>query len=386
LIRYDHHASCIENSQQIERSRQTDWPQTGAQFAPHVRSCFNLNGRLRRAVNDARLRSAKILVLYSEEVSVLPSDNQTPANTSDPRTIQLLSERENEILEAWIENRLASSDFRETLISGEELRSDSQIFLRAFITAIANSNTEEMRGKEFNAIRRLLLEISEARAAQAFSPSETAFYVFSLKESLLPFLRDEYKNDPELLVDEVNKISKALDKLGSFIFVSTIKNRERVIRQQQQDMLELSTPVVQIWDRIICLPLIGTLDSRRTQLMMERLLERIVKSRAEIAILDITGVPTVDTQVANYLIKTVTAVRLLGSTCIITGVGPAIAQTIVHLGIDLTGIITRNQLSDGIRLAFELTRQRVIPINSFADGETNTEKGDSDERVQSAHS
>ena len=316
----------------------------------------------------------------------MPSDNQTPANTSDPRTIQLLSEREKEILEAWIENRLASSDFRETLISGEELRSDSQTFLRAFITAIANSNTEEMRGKEFNAIRRLLLEISEARAAQAFSPSETAFYVFSLKESLLPFLRDEYKNDPELLVDEVNKISKALDKLGSFIFVATIKNRERVIRQQQQDMLELSTPVVQIWDRIICLPLIGTLDSRRTQLMMERLLERIVKSRAEIAILDITGVPTVDTQVANYLIKTVPAVRLLGSTCIITGVGPAIAQTIVHLGIDLTGIITRNQLSDGIRLAFELTRQRVIPINSFADGETNTEKGDGDERVQSAHS
>jgi rsbT co-antagonist protein RsbR len=316
---------------------------------------------------------------------VLPSDNQTPANTPNSRTIQLLTQRENDILEAWIENRVASSDFRETLMSGEELRSDSQTFLRAFITAFANSNVEEMRGKEFNAIRRLLLEISEARAAQAFSPSETAFYVFSLKESLLPFLRDEYKNEPELLMDEVNLLSKALDKLGSFIFVSTIKNRERVIRQQQQDMLELSTPVVQIWDRIICLPLIGTLDSRRTQLMMERLLERIVKSRAEIAILDITGVPTVDTQVANYLIKTVTAVRLLGSTCIITGVGPAIAQTIVHLGIDLTGIITRNQLSDGIRLAFELTRQRVVAINGFADTEANAEKGDNDERVQSAH-
>jgi rsbT co-antagonist protein RsbR len=315
----------------------------------------------------------------------LVSDNQTFANTPDPRTIQLLSARENEILESWIENRLQSSDFRETLISGEELRGDSQTFLRAFITAIANSNTEEMRGKEFNAIRRLLLEISEARAAQAFSPSETAFYVFSLKESLLPFLRDEYKHNPELLLDEVNKLSKALDKLGSFIFVSTIKNRERVIRQQQQDMLELSTPVVQIWDRIICLPLIGTLDSRRTQLMMERLLERIVKMRAEIAILDITGVPTVDTQVANYLIKTVTAVRLLGSTCIITGVGPAIAQTIVHLGIDLSGIITRNQLSDGIRLAFELTRQRVVAVNGFADGTATAEKGEGDERVQSAH-
>jgi rsbT co-antagonist protein RsbR len=303
----------------------------------------------------------------------------------DPRTIRLLTERESDILEAWIENRINSSDFRETLISGEELRSDSQSFLRAFIMAVANSNVEEMRGKEFNAIRRLLLEISEARAAQAFSPSETAFYVFSLKETILPFLRDEYRDDPETLLEELNKLSKALDKLGSFIFVSTIKNRERVIRQQQQDMLELSTPVVQIWDRIICLPLIGTLDSRRTQLMMERLLERIVRSRAEVAILDITGVPTVDTQVANYLIKTVTAVRLLGSTCIITGVGPSIAQTIVHLGIDLAGIITRNQLSDGIRLAFELTRQKVVPINSIADGIESVEGGDTNERVQSAH-
>jgi rsbT co-antagonist protein RsbR len=314
----------------------------------------------------------------------LSSDNATPENAPNPRTIKLLTARENEILEAWIENRVNSSDFRETLISGEELRADSQSFLRAFFAAIENSNVEEMRGKEFNAIRRLLLEISEARAAQAFSPTETAFYVFSLKETLLPVLRDEFQDDPETLLDEVNKLSKALDKLGSFIFVSTIKNRERVIRQQQQDMLELSTPVVQIWDRIICLPLIGTLDSRRTQLMMERLLERIVRSRAEVAILDITGVPTVDTQVANYLIKTVTAVRLLGSTCIITGVGPSIAQTIVHLGIDLTGIITRNQLSDGIRLAFELTRQKVVQANSGADGESISEGGD-DERVQSAH-
>ena len=315
----------------------------------------------------------------------MTSDNTALQNTPNPRTIRMLTERESEILEAWIENRINSPDFRETLISGEDLTADSQSFLRAFVTSIANSNVEEMRGKEFNAIRRLLLDISEARAAQAFSPSETAFYVFSLKETLLPFLRDEYRDNPEELLDELNKLSKALDKLGSFIFVSTIKNRERVIRQQQQDMLELSTPVVQIWDRIICLPLIGTLDSRRTQLMMERLLERIVRSRAEVAILDITGVPTVDTQVANYLIKTVNAVRLLGSTCIITGVGPSIAQTIVHLGIDLAGIITRNQLSDGIRMAFELTRQKVVPLNSTADADAAAEGGDIDERVQSAH-
>lgn len=315
----------------------------------------------------------------------MTSDNTTLDNTPHPRTIKILTERENEILEAWIENRINSSDFRETLISGDELRSDSLSFLRAFIMAVANSNVEEMRGKEFNAIRRLLLEISEARAAQAFSPSETAFYVFSLKETLLPFLRDEFRQEPQVLLDEINKLSKTLDKLGSFIFVTTIKNRERVIRQQQQDMLELSTPVVQIWDRIICLPVIGTLDSRRTQLMMERLLERIVRTRAEVAILDITGVPTVDTQVANYLIKTVAAVRLLGSTCIITGVGPLIAQTIVHLGIDLSSIITRNQLSDGIRLAFELTRQKVVPLAGASDDEAMSEGRDSDERVQSAH-
>lgn len=316
----------------------------------------------------------------------MTSENNTPASAPNPRTIRVLTERENDILEGWIENRVNSSDFRETLISGEELRSDSQSFLRAFVQAIANSNTEEMRGKEFNSIRRLLLEISEARAAQAFSPSETAFYVFSLKETLLPFLKDEYSESPELLLDELNKVFKTLDKLGSFIFISTIKNRERVIRQQQQDMLELSTPVVQIWDRIICLPLIGTLDSRRTQLMMERLLERIVRTRAGVAILDITGVPTVDTQVANYLIKTVNAVRLLGSTCIVTGVGPAIAQTIVHLGIDLAGITTRNQLSDGIKLAFEMTRQKVVPLSHSSDGESAYEGGEANEHVQGAHS
>lgn len=316
----------------------------------------------------------------------MTSENNTSANVPNPRTIRMLTERENDILEGWIENRVNSPDFRETLMSGEELRTDSQSFLRAFVQAIANSNTEEMRGKEFNSIRRLLLEISEARAAQAFSPSETAFYVFSLKETLMPFIEDEYRESPELLLEELNKVFKALDKLGSFIFVSTIKNRERVIRQQQQDMLELSTPVVQIWDRIICLPLIGTLDSRRTQLMMERLLERIVRSRAEVAILDITGVPTVDTQVANYLIKTVNAVRLLGSTCIVTGVGPAIAQTIVHLGIDLAGIITRNQLSDGIRLAFELTRQKVVAASNSSEGESAREGGELSEHVQGANS
>jgi rsbT co-antagonist protein RsbR len=314
----------------------------------------------------------------------LAPDTTATSARVNPRTIQMLTERESDILEAWVENRINSPDFREALISGEELRSDSQAFLRAFIAAIANSNVEEMRGKEFNAIKRMLLELSETRAAADFSPSETAFYVFSLKETLLPFLRDLYRGEPELLLDELNKLFKALDKLGSFIFVTTIKNRERVIRQQQQDLMELSTPVVQIWDKIICLPLIGTLDSRRTQLMMERLLDRIVRTRAEVAILDITGVPTVDTQVANYLIKTVNAVRLLGSTCIITGISPSIAQTIVHLGIDLSGVITRAQLSDGIGLAFELTRQKVTPISPATQAESITE-GVINDRSKSAH-
>ncbi len=187
-----------------------------------------------------------------------------------------------------------------------------------------------------------------------FSPSETATFVFSLKQPLFARLRAEIREtDP--LVDEMWAASTLLDKLGLHTTEVYQKSREEVILRQQQDMLELSTPVVELWDGVLALPLIGTLDSARTQVVMENLLQKIVQTGAGIAIVDITGVPTVDTLVAQHLLKTVAAARLMGADCIISGIRPQIAQTIVHLGVDLGSVVTKASLADAFVVALQRT-------------------------------
>ena len=191
---------------------------------------------------------------------------------------------------------------------------------------------------------------SRARSLEGFSPSETATFVFSFKKPLFALLRRELARDTEGLIRETAVGTELLDMLGLFTTEVYQKSREDIIQRQQRDMMELSTPVVKLWDGIVALPLIGTLDSERTQIVMENLLQRIVETGAEIAILDITGVPTVDTLVAQHLIKTVTAARLMGAECIISGIRPQIAQTIVHLGVDLGDVITKSNLADAFAL------------------------------------
>src|SRR5712672_2313957 len=137
------------------------------------------------------------------------------------------------------------------------------------------------------------------------------------------------------------------------------KSREEVISRQQQELLELSTPVVSLWKDILALPLIGTLDSSRTQVVMESLLQKIVESGADIAIIDITGVPTVDTLVAQHLIKTVAAARLMGADCIISGIRPQIAQTIVHLGLEL-GVVSKATMADAFALSLRRLGKTVV--------------------------
>ena len=210
--------------------------------------------------------------------------------------------------------------------------------------------------------REVLSEVSRARGQQGFSPSETASFVFSLKEPLFARLRREHTKDAEALAEETRLASGLLDRLGLYTTEVYQKTREDVIVRQQQDMLELSTPVVKLWAGILALPLIGTLDSARTQMVMESLLQKIVETGAEVAILDITGVPIVDTLVAQHLIKTVTAARLMGADCIISGIRPQIAQTIVHLGVNLADITTKASLADAFALALRragLTISRV---------------------------
>jgi rsbT co-antagonist protein RsbR len=205
----------------------------------------------------------------------------------------------------------------------------------------------------------LLEDISRSRASQGISSTETATFVFSFKEPLFELLRRSIQNDADRLARETWSATRLLDQLGLFTIECYQRTREELIGRQQEELLELSTPVVQLWDGILALPLIGTLDSARTQIVMESLLERIVTSGAEIAIIDITGVPTVDTLVAQHLIKTISAARLMGADCILSGIRPQIAQTIVHLGLELN-VISKATMADALRLALHRTRKTIV--------------------------
>jgi rsbT co-antagonist protein RsbR len=208
----------------------------------------------------------------------------------------------------------------------------------------------------------MLAEVSRSRVAQGFSPSETATFVFSLKQPMFDMLRREVR-DVEELGREIWMTTSLLDKLGLYTTEAYLQSRESIIARQQQELMELSTPVVQLWDNIVALPLIGTLDSERTQVVMENLLEKVVETGASIAIIDITGVPTVDTLVAQHLLKTVAAARLMGADCIISGIRPQIAQTIVHLGINLADIITKATLADAFAIALQRTGAKVTRLS-----------------------
>jgi rsbT co-antagonist protein RsbR len=245
---------------------------------------------------------------------------------------------------------------------------DTEDHARAFLTlvreAVQKGNVEDVNGSEWTATRDLLTSISSSRARQGSTPTETAMFVFSLKQPLFAALREEVGRDAEALADEVWTATALLDRLGLVTTEAYQKGREEVIIRQQQEMLELSTPVVELWDGILALPLIGTLDSARTQVVMESLLQRIVETGASIAIIDITGVPTVDTLVAQHLLKTVAAARLMGADCIISGIRPQIAQTIVHLGVELREVITKATLADAFTIALQRTGSAVMRLET----------------------
>ena len=205
----------------------------------------------------------------------------------------------------------------------------------------------------------MLASLSRSRGLQGFTPTETASFVFSLKKPLFSRLRKEFAQNGQALADESWVVTTLLDKLGLFTTEMYQKAREEIINRQQQEMLELSTPVVKLWEGILALPMIGTLDSSRTQIVMETLLQKIVETGSSIAIIDITGVPTVDTLTAQHLLKTVTATRLMGAECIISGIRPQIAQTIVHLGVELGGITTKATMADAFAIALERTGRVV---------------------------
>jgi rsbT co-antagonist protein RsbR len=285
-------------------------------------------------------------------------------NAVRTRLPEIFRKYEHEILSQWLEEQAASSTSRPDLITAGELREQSRQFLALLVEAIQHGDPADVDGAAFDQVRELLDSVSRTRARQGFPPAETAMFVFSLKRPLLTQVRRHAGGDVEALASETWAVTLLLDRLGLYTTAVYQKGREELIARQQQEMLELSTPVVQLWQNVLALPLIGTLDSARTQIVMESLLTRIVETGASIAIIDITGVPTVDTLVAQHLLKTVAAARLMGADCIISGIRPQIAQTIVHLGVELGDVITKATLADAFALALQRTGMTVVRVPS----------------------
>ncbi len=286
--------------------------------------------------------------------------------TSPNRLAELLQKFEKEILSDWIREQVSAVGVRGQAYTDADLRAQSKSFLTALQAALQKADLDNIKSENWTPVRQILSELSRARAQAGFSSTETAIFIFSLKKILFARLREGLREDPEELANAMWQISLLLDQLGLYTVEVYVESREGVISRQQRELLELSTPVVELWQDIVALPLVGTLDSQRTQIVMETLLQKIVDTGAAIAIIDITGVPTVDTLVAQHLLKTVAATRLMGADCIISGIRPQIAQTIVHLGVNLGEVTTKATLADAFKVALKRVGSN-IDLKSSAD-------------------
>ena len=275
----------------------------------------------------------------------------------------IIGKREEEIVQKWIDLQLASSKMMPQA-GRQQASQDSREFMRALIAGLSRGNVQDISTAEWAQARELLDSLSANRARAGYSPTETASFVFSLKQPLFQALFAEFGSDSAALSDAVWESTVLLDKLGLATTEAHQKTREAVISRQQEELMELSTPVVRLWDNVLALPLIGTLDSARTQVVMQNLLDAIVETRSDFAIIDITGVPVVDTLVAQHLLKTVAAARLMGADCLISGVRPQIAQTIIHLGVDLSNVTTKATLADAFAVALRRSGARIERRNS----------------------
>ena len=280
----------------------------------------------------------------------------------NPKIPEVLKQHQATLLAAWVDDQLAAPTRRGDLLEEGEMRTQSQGFLSLLTRAVQGSgDAMDIGGPAFTELRDFLTDLSRSRSRQGFTPTETATFVLSFKPSLINHLRQEAGDgEAGANFEEAWRANALLDRLGLFTTEAFMKSREEFITRQQEEMLELSTPVVTLWPGILALPMIGTLDSNRTQVVMETLLQRIVETSSEIAILDITGVPTVDTLVAQHLLKTVAAARLMGADCIISGIRPQIAQTMVHLAIDLSTVITKASLADAFAVALRKVGLKVV--------------------------
>ena len=284
------------------------------------------------------------------------------------RIAEVLERNEAEILSDWMKEQATALTQRPDLMKESELRQQSTKFLKLFREAIAGNNLD-IQKPIWGPVREFIGEVSRSRAIQGFSPSETATFVLSLKQPLFTRLRKIHEGQPDYLFEDLWNVTVLLDKLGLYSVEVFQKTREDVIGRQQKEMFELSTPVVELWQGILGLPIIGTLDSKRSQLVMETLLQRLAETQSEVAVIDITGVPVMDTVTAQHLLKTVAATRLMGADCIISGIRPQIAQTIVHLGVNLGDVTTKASMAGALAVAFKRMGLAVGPARRQS-GET----------------
>ncbi len=271
----------------------------------------------------------------------------------------LVAAHGKQLLESWLGLQKDSSLVASGAVDTATLHNYSERFLSEFHKALASGRLDAIGGADWAGVREFLSDFSRGMAQHGLTPSQIATFVFSLKQPLFALLSHEFKSDAQRLSEELWQATLLIDSLGLYTSEAFQKSREEVIIRQQEEMLELSTPVVELWEGIVAVPLIGTLDSERTQVVMESLLQHIVTTGAEIAIIDITGVPTVDTLVAQHLIKTVAAARLMGADCIISGIRPQIAQTIVHLGVELS-VTSKATMADALQLALRRIGKTVV--------------------------
>jgi len=267
---------------------------------------------------------------------------------------ELLQANQEKVAAEWLAGLRDAGILRTGRLREAELSVQCGSFLSLLGKALTQGG--DPTGAAFRPVREMLSELSRSRASQGFTPRETALFIFSLKSPLNTLLRQTMSGDP--LAEALWDVNRMLDDLGLETMEIYQRSREEVIVRQQQEIAELSTPVVELWQGILALPLIGTLDSQRTQVVMENLLQSIVDRSAEIAIIDITGVPTVDTLTAQHLLKTVSAARLMGADCIISGIRPQIAQTMVHLGVELN-VVSKASLADAFALALRRVGRSV---------------------------
>jgi len=285
--------------------------------------------------------------------------------------VEIVSSNVDSIRKQWIA-AMSDSAQRADLISKSEMQEQCGAILEAIVEGLRTSGSANVSSPGWDGARELLREVSASRARQGFSPVDVATFVLSLKQAIFSVIRTAQSKNQDQLFETVWAATELVDRLALITTESFMSAREELITRQQQELLELSTPVVKLWDGILALPIIGTLDSSRTQVVMENLLEMVVSTNSKFAIIDITGVPTVDTLVAQHLLKTITAARLMGAECIISGVRPQIAQTIVHLGINLEDVLTKAKLSDAFALALQRSGRTVVRVGPERAGGLNS--------------